>query len=85
MGTYSRTNPSMERNVANNPSQTKPPGQSRRSFLAKLGVGAAALTVISSGLMRFTRKPTGAASNEFPGPGSIYHPAQDPRTDPRRS
>ena len=75
----------MERNVADSSSQGKPAGQTRRSFLAKLGVGVAALTVVSSGLGRFGRKPAAGQSNEFPGPDSIFHPAQDPRTDPRRS
>jgi hypothetical protein len=75
----------MERNVADNPSQAKSSGRTRRNFLAKLGIGVAALTVVSSGLGRFGRKQSANPSNEFPGPDSIFHPAQDPRTDPRRS
>ncbi len=75
----------MERNVADNSSQVKPAGQTRRSFLAKLGVGVAVLTVVSSGLGWFGRKPAASPSKEFPGPDSIFHPARDPRTDPRRN
>ncbi len=58
-------------------------GGSRRSFLAKMGIGIAALAVLSVGLIRpGAKQPT--ASGEFPGPDSIFHPAQDPRQDPRR-
>ena len=60
-------------------------GESRRSFLAKLGIGVAALAVVSAGLIRFGRQPSAPAAQEFPGPDSIFHPAQDPRSDPRRS
>lgn len=59
-------------------------GQSRRRFLAGLGIGAAAVTVMSAGLLRWGRKPDKSMARDFPGPDSIFHPAQDPRTDPRR-
>jgi hypothetical protein len=59
-------------------------GQSRRSFLVKLGLGVAGLAGMSSGLVRFGKKESTGSTGEFPGPDSIFHPAQDPRTDPRR-
>ena len=61
-------------------------GESRRSFLAKLGLGAAALTLVSSSLGFFGRKQGvgPSARHEFPDEDSIFHPASDPRTDPRR-
>lgn len=59
-------------------------GESRRSFLVKLGLGLAGIAGISSGLVRFGKKESGGLADEFPGPDSIFHPAQDPRTDPRR-
>ena len=61
-----------------------PNGQSRRSFLVKLGLGVTALAGVSSGLVGLGKKETAAKDQEFPEVGSIFHPAQDPRTDPRR-
>ena len=58
-------------------------GESRRSFLAKLGVGVAAMAGVSAGLVRFGGK-SNSTPEEFPDAGSIFHPASDPRTDPRR-
>lgn len=58
-------------------------GESRRSFLGMLGIGVAAMAGVSAGLFRFGGK-TNETPNEFPGPGSIFHPASDPRSDPRR-
>lgn len=63
--------------VANN-------GQSRRRFLAGLGIGAAAVTLLSAGLLRRGRQSDPATAKDFPGPDSIFHPAQNPRTDHRR-
>lgn len=60
-------------------------GQSRRRFLTGLGIGVAALAGLSAGLIRLGGKPASPASREFPGPDSIFHPAQDPRRDPRRA
>ncbi len=57
---------------------------SRRGFLVKLGLGVAALATVSTGLVGLGKKPVSGASDEFPGPDSIFHPARDPRTDPRR-
>lgn len=59
-------------------------GESRRSFLAKMGIGIAAVAGISAGLVRPGAKQS-TNKGEFPGPDSIFHPAQDPRQDPRRS
>ena len=59
-------------------------GESRRSFLTKLGIGVAALAGASAGLTRLGRNSSSPATQDFPGPDSIFHPAQDPRTDPRR-
>ena len=57
-------------------------GQSRRSFLAKLGLGAAALAIVGGplGMLgRFRGGQDKAASQDFPGEDSIFHPASDPR------
>ena len=59
-------------------------GQSRRRFLAGLGIGAAAVTLLSAGILRRGRQPDPSTAKDFPGPDSIFHPAQDPRSDPRR-
>ena len=60
-------------------------GESRRSFLAKLGLGAAALAVVTSvPFLRGGSKQSKGASGGFPGEESIFHPAQDPRLDSRR-
>ena len=59
-------------------------GTSRRRFLGVLGIGVAGAAALA-GLTPFGRRNQSAeAANEFPGPDSIFHPAQDPRTDPRR-
>ena len=59
-------------------------GTSRRRFLGVLGIGIAGAAVVASMLPFGRRGRAAEAANEFPGPGSIFHPAQDPRTDPRR-
>jgi len=69
-------------------SESKSGSQSRRGFLAKIGLGVAAIAAVSLplGLGRGNPKSTAtAASQEFPGEDSIFHPAQDPRLDPRRN
>ena len=56
--------------------------QSRRSFLAKLGLGVAAAAIASLPFGNRARKAAEPASGDYPGfPGedSIFHPAQDPR------
>ena len=58
-------------------------GESRRSFLAKMGIGIAAIAGVSAGLVRPGARQS-TTTGEFPGPDSIFHPAQDPRQDPRR-
>ena len=64
-------------------------GESRRSFLAKMGIGAAALALVAGSLsaLRGGSGNNSAASmtQEFPGEDSIFHPAVDPRQDPRRT
>ena len=65
-------------------------GETRRSFLVKLGIGAAALGLVAGALssMRGIGGRSGGATSmntEFPGEDSIFHPAVDPRKDPRRS
>ena len=64
-------------------------GETRRSFLVKLGIGAAALGLVASSLSSLRRRGTGngpaARDVEFPGEDSIFHPAVDPREDPRRT
>ena len=64
--------------------QTASGDPSRRSFLVKLSLGMAALAGISLGALRFGGKDASASIQEFPGPDSIFHPAKDPRQDPRR-
>ena len=64
----------------------KPSGESRRSFLAKLGFGAAALTLAAGPLGGLARIRGGTAdADDLPGEDSIFHPANDPRLDPRRT
>ena len=63
-------------------------GESRRSFLAKLGIGAAALALVAGPLsaLRGNSNNNAAAMNqEFPDEDSIFHPSVDPRNDPRRN
>ena len=59
-------------------------GPTRRRFLGVLGVGIAGAAVVTSMLPFGRRNNAAEAANEFPGPGSMFHPAQDPRNDPRR-
>ena len=59
-------------------------GTSRRRFLGALGVGIAGAAVVASMLPFGRRSRTAEAASEFPAQGSMFHPAQDPRTDPRR-
>ena len=62
-------------------------GETRRRFLAKLGIGAVALALVGGPMGILTRARGGgrnAANLQFPGEDSIFHPATDPRTDPRR-
>lgn len=65
------------------------PGESRRSFMAKLGIGAAALALVTGPLAALRGNGSGsgasAKSQEFPDADSIFHPAVDPRQDPRRT
>ena len=63
-------------------------GQTRRSFLAKMGIGVAALAIVGGPLgmiSRIRRDRVEDASQEFPDETSIFHPASDPRQDPRRN
>ncbi|MCH7736507.1 MAG: twin-arginine translocation signal domain-containing protein [Chloroflexi bacterium] len=63
-------------------------GQTRRSFLAKMGLGAVALAIAGGPLGMLGRLRGGqekAAAQEFPNEDSIFHPASDPRRDPRRN
>ena len=56
--------------------------ESRRSFLAKLGIGAAALAAVALPLVKpgqSSPDQASAAADQFPGEDSIFHPAQDPR------
>ena len=81
-----------QKNVASelNPAEesVSKPGESRRSFLAKLGIGAAALALVAgplSALRGNSNSASAARNTEFPGEDSIFHPAVDPRQDPRRN
>ena len=66
--------------------QGKSPRHSRRSFLALLTLGIAAVAGVAPWLARLGKgnKTADAAAQKFPGPDSIFHPAQDPRLDERR-
>ena len=59
-------------------------GTSRRRFLGVLGIGIAGAAVVGGMLPFLRRNDTAEAASEFPPPGSMFHPAQDPRADPRR-
>lgn len=66
----------------------EPARQTRRRFLAKVLLGApavAALVALLPWTARTSREPAVPADLEFPGPDSIFHPANDPRRDPRRN
>lgn len=67
-------------------SQGKSSRDSRRNFLALLTLGIVALAGLAPWLARVGKgnKRPDAAAQQFPGPDSIFHPAQDPRLDPRR-
>ena len=68
--------------MANENEPQQKSGQSRRSFLAKMGLGAAALAVVGGplGMLgRFRGNQEKAASQDFPDEDSIFHPASDPR------
>ena len=80
----SKTNNAQPNKAQTNNAQTTSGDPSRRSFLVKLSLGVAALAGISMGALRFGAKDASASTQEFPGPDSIFHPAQDPRKDPRR-
>ena len=59
-------------------------GTSRRRFLGALGLGVAGAALVG-GMLSMVRRDKGSeAASEFPGLDSIFHPAQDPRQDPRR-
>ncbi len=64
-------------------------GESRRSFLAKLGIGAAALALVAGPLSAVrglgSKNGPSARNQEFPGEDSIFHPASDPTQTPRRN
>jgi hypothetical protein len=78
----------LENNLANEIEPKEKSGQSRRSFLAKMGLGVAALAVVGGplGMLgRFRSDKNKAASQGFPDDSSIFHPASDPRQDPRRN
>ena len=69
-------------------SEPKSGQQSRRSFLGKLGLalaGVAGASFLLSSLVRGTNKEEAILSQEFPDEDSIFHPAKDPRLDPRRN
>ena len=68
--------------MANENEPQQKSGQSRRSFLAKMGLGAAALAIAGGplGMLgRFRGNQEKAASQDFPDEDSIFHPASDPR------
>lgn len=73
--------------MSNQPEKPESARESRRSFLAKLGIGVAALAAVALPFSRLARgrgEPREVGAQAFPGEDSIYHPASDPRLDPRR-
>ena len=57
---------------------------SRRSFLAKLAIGAAAIAgagYLIKGTLFSGRTREEVAAEDFPGPESIFHPRRDPRLE----
>jgi len=52
-----------------------------------MGFGAAAFALIggSFGIFGLRDKQKNSKIQDFPGEDSIFHPARDPRQDPRRS
>ena len=74
--------------MANEMEPQQKSGESRRSFLAKMGLGAAALAIVGGplGMLgRFRGSDEKSATDDFPNEDSIFHPASDPRRDPRRN
>ena len=53
----------------------------KRGFLALVSLGLGAVAVLASPLRGIIlgEKPNRAASDEFPGEDSIFHPRRDPR------
>ena len=57
---------------------------SRRGFLAKFAIGAAAIAgagYLIKGSLFSGRTREEVAAEEFPGPESIFHPRRDPRLE----
>jgi len=74
--------------LANEMEPQQKSGETRRSFLAKMGLGAAALAIMGGplGMLgRFRGGDEKSATDGFPNEDSIFHPASDPRHDPRRN
>ena len=74
--------------MANEMEPRQKSGETRRSFLAKMGLGAAALAIVGGplGMLgRFRGGDEKSATDDFPNEGSIFHPASDPPRDPRRN
>ena len=74
--------------MANEMEPQQKSGETRRSFLAKMGLGAAGLAVVGGplGMLgRFRGSDEKSATDDFPNEDSIFHPASDPRRDPRRN
>lgn len=74
--------------MPNDKSEINVSQQSRRSFLGKLGLalaGVAGASFLLSGLGRRGNKDASGLTQKFPDEDSIFHPARDPRLDPRRN
>ena len=74
--------------MANEKEPQQKSGETRRSFLAKMGLGAAALAIVGGPLGmigRFRGSENKAASQDFPSEDSIFRPASDPHRDSRRN
>ncbi len=64
-----------------------PEGHSRRSVLGKLLIGSLALLSAVPLLKGYVLQGEDQedTDGEFPPEGSMFHPSQDPRSDPRRA
>ena len=67
--------------MAEQNSETQPVGESRRNFLVKLGLGAAAMAMVSVPFLfgsRGKQEASPSASQDLPGEDSIFHPRSKP-------
>ena len=70
----------MAKKLPNDTTATDKGLESRRSFLGKLGLGAAALAAVSAiPFLKLGQNASGQDSGGAPGKDSIFHPRDDSR------